>query len=360
MDHVFEPGKKHSYRDLLCEAHAMEISHLGYCSSHRKLTEVRDFCEDCSSSSKSDEFFYQNFPFYGDDLRCCSCCGDSLKMKKKNHGLFSPCILIKPNWGDLDYSQKGNLISEGEIDVSQLEEDVIENKEGGEKNSNCSVCGCGCKDSAVHEEEEDDRAEMGVEKDGEFLELVEDLSSCNDQKVIRFGCEKDDELAETAPHHLEFYIDRGDDRRLIPVDLIDFSASDDGNNNILTQVKDEGQEQEDCGNEDVVLDFGSHFENDGKLDEREDWEVVSGERLAEFLSVSFHENKQRIVEVEAIDAVEEDPSMEVQEEEEEKEEVSIDEASQAPAVDAQREDLEELVEGTREAELDLHQGTILD
>ncbi|XP_038906906.1 myosin-binding protein 2 isoform X3 [Benincasa hispida] len=369
VDHVFEPEKKHSYRDLLCEGHAMEISNLGYCSNHRKLSELRDLCEDCSSSSKSHEFYQipKSFPFFGDekeDFRSCSCCGETLKSR-----LLSPCILIKPNWGDLDYTQKGNLISEAETDeihVSQSE-DVIGNREisvvsGGEeaeKNSTCSVCGCGCKDSAVHEDD-DDRAE----KDGDFLELAEDLTTCN-QKTVQVGCEKEDELPETVPHHLEFYIDRGDDRRLIPVDLIDFSAPDDNRNNnsssnILSEVKDEEQEQEDCGNEDVVLDFGSHFENQ-RHGVSEDWEVISGERLAEFLSVSLNENKQQVAEVEAMD-LEEDPSMGVEkeaekeeEEEEEEAEAFIDEASQAPAIDAHKEELEELVVATRQPDSDLQQ-----
>ncbi|XP_023551658.1 myosin-binding protein 2-like isoform X1 [Cucurbita pepo subsp. pepo] len=319
VDHVFEPGRKRSYRDLLCEAHSMEISNLGYCSNHRKLTEFRDLCEDCSSSSKSDEFYQipKSFPFFGDEkegLKSCSCCGESLKNR-----LFSPCILIKPNWGDLDYAQKGDFISEAEIDVHS--EDVVGDREisnvsgeeEAEKNSTCSVCGCGCKDSAVHED--DDR--------------VEDLSSCN-QKSVQVGSEKEDELAEISPNHLEFYIDRGDDRRLIPVDLINFSASEDDHNNdndndnILSQVKDEEQGQEDCGNEDVVLDFGSHFVN-------QDWDVA---------------------EVEAMDVEEssrspsgyEDPSM--RGEKEEQAEASI---------DAHKEGLEELVVATREPDSDLHQ-----
>ncbi|TYK30495.1 myosin-binding protein 2 isoform X2 [Cucumis melo var. makuwa] len=364
VDHVFEPERKHSYRDLLCEGHAMEISNLGYCSNHRKLSEFRDLCEDCSSSSKSNEFYQisKSFPFFDDekeDFKSCSCCGETL-----NSRLFSPCILIKPNWGDLDYTQKGNFISETETDeihVSQSEDvsgnrgiSIVSGGEEGEKNSTCSVCGCGCKDSAVHEDDDDDRADISAEKDGDFLELAEDLTICN-QKTVEVGCEKEDELPETVPNHLEFYIDRGDDRRLIPVDLIDFSAPDDDNNtsNILSQVKDEEQEQEDCGNEDVVLDFGSNFENQ-RHGVNEDWEVISGERLAEFLSVSLHENKQRVEEVEAMD-VEEDPLMGVGKEEEKEADASIDEASQAPASDALKEELEELVVATRQPDSDLHE-----
>ncbi|XP_022146391.1 myosin-binding protein 2 isoform X2 [Momordica charantia] len=377
VDHVFEPRRGRSYRDLLCEAHAMEISNLGYCSNHRKLTEFQDLCEDCSSSDSKSEEFYQipkSFPFFGDEKgnsRLCSCCGESLKNR-----LFSPCILIKPNWGDLDYAQKGNLVSDEEIDA-QSPEDVIGNREisivsGGEeaeKNSTCSVCGCGCKEGVVHEEEDDDdKVEMAAEKEGDFLELTEDLGSC-DQKAVQVGYEKEEESAETAPHHLEFYIDRGDDRRLIPVDLIDFSADndDEGQNEMK---EDEEQEEEDCGNEDVVLDFGSHFENQLSRSVTEDWEVVSGERLAEFLSVSLHEREEKVAEVEAMDVEEssrrpsgvtsdEDPSMEEEVEEQEEQEeakAAIDEETQAPAIDGvQKEDLEEVEMATREPDSDLHQ-----
>lgn len=38
----------------MCETHAAEISKLGYCSNHRKLAELQDMCEDCSSSSRPD------------------------------------------------------------------------------------------------------------------------------------------------------------------------------------------------------------------------------------------------------------------------------------------------------------------
>ncbi|KAJ4974953.1 hypothetical protein NE237_008127 [Protea cynaroides] len=130
LDHVFEPGRKRaSYRDLICEIHASEISKLGYCSKHDRLAEAQDMCEDCSSSrqdshgktfdvgrkialfswvkqksmiSRNGEKQIEN----GEKSYRCSCCDLSLDSK-----FYSPCLLYKPSWGVLDYSQKANLIA---------------------------------------------------------------------------------------------------------------------------------------------------------------------------------------------------------------------------------------------------------
>lgn len=51
VDHLFQPEKgQRSYRDLLCDSHAGEISKLGFCSKHRKLSDAGDMCEDCAGS----------------------------------------------------------------------------------------------------------------------------------------------------------------------------------------------------------------------------------------------------------------------------------------------------------------------
>ncbi|XP_043699530.1 myosin-binding protein 2-like [Telopea speciosissima] len=130
LDHVFEPGKNRvSYRDLVCEIHASEISKLGYCSKHDKLVDAQDMCEDCSSSrpdshgktldigrrialfswvkqksmiSRNGEKLIEN----GEKNPTCSCCDVSLESK-----FYSPYLLLKPSWGVLDYAQKANLIT---------------------------------------------------------------------------------------------------------------------------------------------------------------------------------------------------------------------------------------------------------
>ncbi|XP_010274744.1 PREDICTED: myosin-binding protein 2 [Nelumbo nucifera] len=140
IDHVFEPGKEHaSYRDLVCENHASEISKLGYCSNHRKLVEAQDMCEECSSSrpnchgksidiSRRIAFFSwvkdmdidvisthgekkiengEKKVENGEKVLRCSCCDSSLSSK-----FHSPYLLFQPSWGVLDYAQKGNLITD--------------------------------------------------------------------------------------------------------------------------------------------------------------------------------------------------------------------------------------------------------
>ncbi|KAF4360843.1 hypothetical protein F8388_015166 [Cannabis sativa] len=63
LDHVFESHgnnnnkkSKNLYRDLVCKTHAEEISELGFCSNHQKLSESRDMCENCLSSSSSNDW----------------------------------------------------------------------------------------------------------------------------------------------------------------------------------------------------------------------------------------------------------------------------------------------------------------
>ncbi|KAL4331547.1 hypothetical protein AHAS_Ahas13G0511000 [Arachis hypogaea] len=111
IDHLIEPAKfnKSLCKDLVCEAHASEISKLGFCSNHHKLAESNHMCEDCSSSSQpSYAKLSQSFGFFpwmkqigvADDRAIekteepltCSCCGTNLDSR-----FYPPCILIKPS-----------------------------------------------------------------------------------------------------------------------------------------------------------------------------------------------------------------------------------------------------------------------
>ncbi|KAI5353323.1 hypothetical protein L3X38_006216 [Prunus dulcis] len=205
LDHLLEPGKnKNSHRDLVCETHANEISKLGYCSNHQKLAESQDMCEDCSSQPDCEEWS-KKFAFFpwmkqigviqggdekviqnGDENLNCSCCG--MKLNK----FYPPCILIKPSWEVLDYTQKQSLTMEAGVDAQTEEgdhsdqsrsdfiidqhedEEAIEvNREdntifdvdGGckrredeaEEHSACSVCDYGCKEIVANEDDKVDR-----------------------------------------------------------------------------------------------------------------------------------------------------------------------------------------------------------
>jgi hypothetical protein len=122
LDHFFEPANfQNSYRSLVCDDHAKEISKLGYCSSHRKLAESQDMCEGCSSSSSHGESLskFAFFPWMtqlgvlqdlggdkvsenGEEDLKCSCCGVCLDTKLYCDDYY----LIKPSyWGDSDFTQ---------------------------------------------------------------------------------------------------------------------------------------------------------------------------------------------------------------------------------------------------------------
>ncbi|XP_010926157.1 myosin-binding protein 3 [Elaeis guineensis] len=133
VDHLFESGRGRSaYHDLFCEAHAAEVSRLGYCSNHRRLAEASDMCEDCSSSRQAEAdravalLTWMKRSDEGEkDPRCCSCCGVILESR-----FCAPYLLLKPSpWGVLDYAQKGNLVGEIAEDCERTDKDAIFDQE---------------------------------------------------------------------------------------------------------------------------------------------------------------------------------------------------------------------------------------
>uniref|UniRef100_A0A5B6ZV97 GTD-binding domain-containing protein n=1 Tax=Davidia involucrata TaxID=16924 RepID=A0A5B6ZV97_DAVIN len=275
VDHIFEPEKrKNSPIDLLCEVHATEISKLGFCSNHRKLAESQDMCEDCSSSRPDFHGLSKNFDFFpwvkqigmiqnedekvvenGDVGLKCSCCGVSLVSK-----IYSPCIVIKPSWGVLDYTQKGNLIDEaGDYDNSDRsrsdcmvdrceDEHGIENKgenqmlfevdegfwvrrEEAEEGFSVSVSNSELKDFEGHE---DDKVDVILEPENSNM-IMEDPSSENTRVV------------ENIPQHLEFFVGH-DGCQLIPVELIDTTTEE---NQGSCRIKEE--DHENCDNHEANL-----------------------------------------------------------------------------------------------------------
>ncbi|XVE85436.1 hypothetical protein DITRI_Ditri17bG0091000 [Diplodiscus trichospermus] len=298
LDHIFEPSKfKNSYRDLVCDDHANEISKLGYCSNHRKLAESQDMCEDCLSSSRPDCCDLTKklafFPWTkqvgliqdggdkvtgngGENLKC-SCCGVNLE-KKWNF----PYLLVKPSWEVLDYPQKENLITEaGGVDdiedegdasdgirsdfVSNYLEDeqrIEENKRveiiydgndegvkerelGNEEEFSCFISSFDCNQMAANENDKDD---VVTEKDQVSREEGNLNVPMDSQELTQVACRKE-ESSEILPKHLEFYIE-GDDCHLIPVELMDSTTVE---SQRLYQFRDEDRGI--SGNGDVILDF---------------------------------------------------------------------------------------------------------
>ncbi|GKU98004.1 hypothetical protein SLEP1_g11062 [Rubroshorea leprosula] len=281
LDHLLDPKKeKNYYRDLVCEAHAAEISRLRYCSNHRKLAESEDMCEDCSSSSQECSKNFAFFPWMkqfglvqdGDVGFNCSCCGEILESK-----LYSPYLLIKPSWGLLDYTQKENLIEEAGTDIieegdhseprrSDFVGDDVESEQGTEENRGIQI--------GPDEESDDERRELKVdeefscfissfdckprtvdldevfatEKDQESVQ-ADDLNPSVDGPSNHHQEVANDESSGIPPKHLEFYIDQ-DDCHLIPVELMD-SATAENQREYKFREEDHGV----SGNGDVILDF---------------------------------------------------------------------------------------------------------
>ncbi|KAK3222017.1 hypothetical protein Dsin_009042 [Dipteronia sinensis] len=281
LDHIFDSTKKkNSYRDLVCDDHATEISKLGFCLNHRRLSESQDMCDDCSSSSDSRELSknYAFFPWMkqigmiqgsgevavenGEVDSKCSCCGVNLEEEKRK--LYSSYVLIQPSWEVLDYTQKGNLIKEAGVDCgiddgdnsddhsrssefvcSQVED--VQRIEETEENYSSSVSNSDCKEVLPNE---DEKVDSVTEKEEEHVK-EDDLNVSDDQSQIQSSCGKDLGVV-IAPKHIEFYIE-GEDFHLIPVEMMDTSKAESKNGYKF------GEEvQGNCGNEDVILDFSMH------------------------------------------------------------------------------------------------------
>ncbi|XP_058108073.1 myosin-binding protein 3-like [Magnolia sinica] len=242
VDHILEPkNNPNSYKNLLCETHANEISRLGYCSNHRKLVESCNMCEDCSSSRPHQTRPNQHLAFLslvadqvpgiengGKDLMC-SCCGTSLKS-----GFFSPYLFIKPSWDVLDYTKKGDLIREkgeegddcfgfvenGYSDPSKSDypsdrdEDGIENGDRVAENqmlSDVSVDECAVEGMETGECLNFEIGSVKSEQDSA-------IRSCDDtDNLIQVCCKRDRSFEIISECYEKF----SEDDRLVPIGLID-------------------------------------------------------------------------------------------------------------------------------------------
>ncbi|KAK8971567.1 hypothetical protein KSP40_PGU021206 [Platanthera guangdongensis] len=197
VDHLFEPRKgRRFYRDLLCETHAGEVSKLGFCSKHRRLSDAGDLCEDCAASVPGETD--QNVALFswmsltepeGKNLRC-SCCGQVLES-----GFYSSHALLK--------------------------------------NEPLDVLECALKDRSVREDmEEEEDAALGPEKvEPVISEILPFHSAEIEEQKGRGG---GGEISLPPPHY--FVEDSSfeilapplvricDEERLLPIDLIDSST----------------------------------------------------------------------------------------------------------------------------------------
>lgn len=278
IDHFFEPEKKqNSHRDHICEHHATEISNLGYCSIHQKLARSQDMCGDCLSSQPGFREDCQKFAFFrmeqidliesegdkgseDDDVNSkCSCCGENLVSKT-----YSPFVLIDPSWDVLEYTQKGNLITESGIDDpieksnildrsgSELMTDQFEENSGTESKREVQMLSEVNQGFGIKETEETGEdfcvlvSKFGERETGETEKdtIKEDKSS-----VIK----EDQDFTEILSQHLEFFVDYSG-HQLVPIELIDSTSEE---NQIRCQVEEDhefGDYQEAKASSDLLIE----------------------------------------------------------------------------------------------------------
>ncbi|KAF7816462.1 myosin-binding protein 3-like [Senna tora] len=238
LDHILEPQESTNLqRDLVCEAHATEISNLGFCSNHHKLAETERMCEDCLASRPNhhhhhnDDEIENSFGLrhriafiswvtHNNELengenviKKCSCCNKSMSTRFYP----PPCLLMKPSWGDDgDYASKGTLIVEA-IEEEEEEEEGYKYKD--QKNN-----------GSDHEHEHEHEHQTLSDFESFILrEMAEDRSSSvsnlhSDEKDEKededLGIAEQDRSLEVMNMNFEKY-QACETHRLIPLDLID-------------------------------------------------------------------------------------------------------------------------------------------
>ncbi|XP_062150771.1 myosin-binding protein 2-like isoform X2 [Alnus glutinosa] len=198
VDHFLEPNKiRNSYRDLVCDTHATEISNLSYCSTHHKLAEPHNMCEECladSSIRRTQRIAFislvsDNHIENGEKIFRCSCCNESLSCK-----LYPPFWLLKPSWGALDHTQKDNFVIEAVDDDNSEGESPSNHKEN---------------DNEIHEDNREENEHQ----------ILSDVGGFSFKEVA-----KEDESLEIINMHFKNYA-ACELNRLIPVELIDSSTT---------------------------------------------------------------------------------------------------------------------------------------
>ncbi|KAK6790738.1 hypothetical protein RDI58_009819 [Solanum bulbocastanum] len=214
IDHLFEHEKtKTFFKDLLCEAHAIEISKLGFCLNHQKLVESQDMCEDCLSSRHDDDRGVMEDSIFELLNSCCSSC--ELEKKFSNES----CDLIKPCFDDLGDTQKGNLV------IESTNDDLV-------------------KERSDFDEEKTDLDDLVLER------------VMKDQGVQ--VCVIEDSSFELSSQHLEFFVECSG-HKLVPVELIDSITEEDHSKNHET---DENCEKNDQREVELVVEINKIEEED--------------------------------------------------------------------------------------------------
>ncbi|XP_012077818.1 myosin-binding protein 2 isoform X2 [Jatropha curcas] len=234
VDHVLEPqNNTNSYRNLICETHANEISKLGYCKSHQKLAEKQSMCMDCLANSRPNQsedttingLITRRIAFLSwvstntleNGEKLCSCCNENL-----NKNRYPSYLLFNTSLKTLRYTQKGNIIidyADNGNGCKLLSKDnsleIEENYDGEEEHKMLlsDVGSLGLKDSAEKEcsvSECDEKEANGDDRNSAYQGFLGKDQDSSFEMINYMCCER---------NNLE-----GEFNRLIPVELIDSST----------------------------------------------------------------------------------------------------------------------------------------
>lgn len=197
VDHIFHPGKGQSfYTDLLCDSHAGEISKLGFCSKHRRLSETGDLCEDCTASGLGEaDRNVALLSWTKEKDLICSCCGVVHESR-----LYSSYTVLQAEPSDvLEYAEKGR----------SNKEEMEEEKDG---SVGSEMAELGRELPSAHTEEIEEQKEEEREKEGDSKGETALLSSSH---VV------EDSLAAILALPLEKITGK---ERILPIELIDSST----------------------------------------------------------------------------------------------------------------------------------------
>uniref|UniRef100_A0ACD5W9D9 Uncharacterized protein n=1 Tax=Avena sativa TaxID=4498 RepID=A0ACD5W9D9_AVESA len=122
-------GGAEPLRRVVCDAHAAEMSRLGYCRAHRRLADAADMCEDCGTTtvaaSGKELLSWMRRSELGEQDLACACCGVALES-----GFYSPPFLLpRPAERDLDcgsYKQDGTACLHRDVVFVSEDGPVIE------------------------------------------------------------------------------------------------------------------------------------------------------------------------------------------------------------------------------------------
>ncbi|KAK4750322.1 hypothetical protein SAY87_027771 [Trapa incisa] len=246
IDHLFDSPDLH-LRDLVCHGHAAEISRLRFCSSHRRLAELSDLCEDCMSSLGPEEDGGDSDLSENGELMNslkCSCCGVSLERKliccslQEDHDLS--CI-----------QEQGRMVDQSLSHV--LLGDLRADDQGDEEFGEFKAADSSVIDEVINVEEE--KVVLVMEKrEGEnfsAFDVTKDSSTPNQSALIQDETWKEKSALASSSCHLEFFIG-SDDCELIPVEWTDSINFTDYPS--VYPIMEENHENN-AGYEDVIMDF---------------------------------------------------------------------------------------------------------